>query len=286
MSEIHGAVGSYVVNALDGAELSEFEAHLAVCETCRREVMEFSETAGHLGSLVETPPPPALRSSILAAIQQVRPLPPEIPADAPADAARPARLALAHDSDTDGGTRADPIPHGARPINPVDAAPSSTPVDELAVRRSRRTTRLLTLVAAAALVVALAMGGWVANLRQDRQAPVAASTVEAELLAAPDLKVVTTKLKNGGEVSFRVSKSLNKALFVGEDLPSPGAGKEYQLWTIKGAAAVPDSVFGSGSFQKTWLSGDVRAADGAAVTIEPSGGSQVPTLPTIGSVEL
>jgi hypothetical protein len=282
MSEIHGAVGSYVVNALDGAELSEFEAHLAVCETCRREVMEFSETAGYLGSLVETPPPPALRGSILAAIQQVRPLPPETAADAPAAAPRPARLALAHDADT----RADPTPHGARPINPVDAAPGSAPVDELAVRRSRRTTRLLTLVAAAALVVALAMGGWVANLRQDRQAPVAVTNVEAELLAAPDLRVVTTKLKNGGEVSFRVSRSLNKALIVGEDLPSPGAGKEYQLWTIKGTKAAPDSVFGSGEFQKTWLSGDVRTADGAAVTIEPRGGSPVPTLPTIGSVEL
>ena len=38
MSEIHGAVGSYVVNALDPDELDEFEAHLAVCPTCSREV--------------------------------------------------------------------------------------------------------------------------------------------------------------------------------------------------------------------------------------------------------
>ena len=33
MSEVHSAVGSYVVNALDGTELDEFEEHLAVCET-------------------------------------------------------------------------------------------------------------------------------------------------------------------------------------------------------------------------------------------------------------
>ena len=45
MSEIHGAVGSYVVNALDPDELEEFEAHLAVCPTCSREVVEFGETA-------------------------------------------------------------------------------------------------------------------------------------------------------------------------------------------------------------------------------------------------
>ena len=38
MSEIHGAVGSYVANALDPDELNEFEAHLAVCPTRAREV--------------------------------------------------------------------------------------------------------------------------------------------------------------------------------------------------------------------------------------------------------
>ena len=80
MSEIHGAVGSYVVNALDPDELDEFEAHLAVCPTCAREVQEFGETAAELSLLASaTPPPPALRSSILAAISEVRPLPPEPP---------------------------------------------------------------------------------------------------------------------------------------------------------------------------------------------------------------
>ena len=74
MSEIHNPVGSYVVNALDPDELEEFEAHLAVCPTCTREVQEFSETAAELSLLASaTPPPPALRSSILAAISEVRP---------------------------------------------------------------------------------------------------------------------------------------------------------------------------------------------------------------------
>ena len=51
MSEIHGAVGSYVVNALDPDELHEFEAHLAVCPTCSREIQEFGETAAELSLL-------------------------------------------------------------------------------------------------------------------------------------------------------------------------------------------------------------------------------------------
>ena len=59
MSEIHGAVGSYVVHALDPAELDEFEAHLAACPTCSREVVEFCETAAELSLVAPvTPPPP------------------------------------------------------------------------------------------------------------------------------------------------------------------------------------------------------------------------------------
>jgi len=56
MSEIHNAVGSYVVNALDPDELEEFEAHLAVCSTCTREVQEFSETAAQFSLLANTAP--------------------------------------------------------------------------------------------------------------------------------------------------------------------------------------------------------------------------------------
>jgi anti-sigma factor RsiW len=61
-----------VVNALDPDELEEFEAHLAVCPTCSREVVEFGETAAELSLLASVaPPPPALRESILSAISEV-----------------------------------------------------------------------------------------------------------------------------------------------------------------------------------------------------------------------
>lgn len=297
MSEIHGAVGAYVVNALEGAELSEFETHLATCETCRREVVEFSETAGHLGSLVETAPPPALRNSILSAIREVRPLPPELPADSPEAPTAPQRLSLARDDigtsrQLDAGEQWWDDPTTPTEVAVGDEAGSRSAavtgdgaVDELAIRRTRRSARVWALVAAAAFVVALGLGGWVVNLHQDR-APVAASTLEAQLLAAPDLRVVTIAMKNGGEASFRVSKSLDKALFVGRSLPAPGAGKDYQLWTIKGATAVPDRTFGGGATAQTWFGGDVTEADGAAITIEPSGGSTKPTLPILATVEL
>ena len=78
MSEIHGAVGSYVVNALDPDELEEFEAHLAVCPTCSREVQEFGETAAELSLLASvTRRRRSCADRSLAAVSEVRPLPPE-----------------------------------------------------------------------------------------------------------------------------------------------------------------------------------------------------------------
>ena len=264
MSEIHGAVGSYVVNALDGAELDEFEAHLAVCETCRHEVVELAETAGHLGSMVETAPPPALRQSVLSAIQQVRPMPP-LGGEEPAPTAHSVPTGPARNDSTDA---------------PVAA------VDELAVRRSRRTIRGLTLAVAAAMVIALALGGWVADLRSDRQAQVAEASREQQLLAAPDTKVYTKTLQ-GATVKFVVSQSRNEALFVGSEVPDPGADRDYQLWTLRGTTPIPDSVF-SGGTRLTWLTGGIDSATALAVTVEPRGGSRTgqPTTPVLVSVAL
>lgn len=268
MSDIHESVGSYVVNALDDEELADFEAHLATCESCRREVMEFSETAAQLSTLTESAPPQALRGSILSAIQQVRPLPPEELPSAPTALPRRAVAAtVRHDDET----RAD----------------DETPVvDELALRRQRRSTRVLALAVAAAMVVALALGGWVVNLVQDRQAQVAESTLEHQVLSAPDAQLITKTMTNGAPVTFLASKSLDKAMFYGNQLPDPGAGKRYQLWTLEGTSAIPDQTVTGGANRRTWLTGDISSADAVAVTIEPAGGSTVPTKPLLVSAEL
>jgi hypothetical protein len=263
MSEIHGAVGSYVVNALDADELEEFEAHLASCATCSREVVEFCETAAQLWLLASSSgPPPMLRSSVLAQISQVRPLPPELPEEAPTTAEA-------------GGPRRAMVPV-ARPAEPAQ------PVDELARRRQRRRTRLLTLAVAAVSVLALSLGIGVVNMVQNRQAQVAAADVEtrleAQLYTAPDVKIVPATTVNGAQVSFVSSKSLNKALFVNNNLPSPGDRLTYQLWTLKGRDATADNLIDAG-LRRQWFKNSIADSTGLAVTIEPETGSVVPTTP-------
>lgn len=262
MSEIHGAVGSYVVHALDDDEMREFEAHLEQCEECHIEARELSESASQLATLTETEPPPALRSSILSAIHEVRQLPPEMPADQPPTDVKtlPRRAAVASPLEL------------AEPTAGT-TAPVAVPVDELAVRRQRRSSRLMALAVAAALVVAVSFGGWAVNLRQERQAQVAEATLETQLYAAPDVKVLPTTLKNGAAGSFAYSRSLNKALFVGPDVPAAGAGHTYQLWTAVGKSLVPNRTFAGGGLTRAWFTGDVSDAGGLALSIEHGSGA-------------
>jgi hypothetical protein len=260
MSEIHGAVGAYVVNALDPDELEEFEAHLAVCPTCSREVVEFAETAAELSLLASGPPPPAaLRGSILSAISEVRPLPPEPPAEvAPAESTAP----------------------GA----PAVAAEPGRPLDELALRRQRRRTRILSVLVAAVLAAAVALGGVVYTLVQTRQAQVAQQSAETELLTAPDVQTYSTTMKDGGQISFVVSRSLDRAMFIGKDLPTVGADRTYQLWTLEGESAIPDNLVAGGGDRKEFFRETLSGVTGLAVSVEAAGGAQQPTPSAIQAV--
>jgi hypothetical protein len=261
MSEIHNAVGSYVVNALDPDELEEFEAHLAVCPTCTREVQEFCETAAQLSLLASTtPPPPELRSSILGAISEVRPLPPE-----------PPTVPVLAEAST----------RSAKTMRGEGRGPAERPIDKLALRRQQRRTRILSVLVAAVVAAALALGGVVYGLVQSRQAQVAQQAAETELLTAPDVKTYTATMKDGGQISFVVSRSLNRAMFIGKDLPAVGADQTYQLWTLEGQRPIPDNLVAGGGDRKEFFRDTLSGVTALAVSVEAAGGAQQPNPSTI-----
>lgn len=238
VTEIHGATGAYAVDALEADELEAFEAHRAVCPTCSGEVAEFCETAPRLSVLAGAPPPPpALREAILSGLDEVRQLPP-LHADV------------------------------------LQVRPSA--VDELALRRSSRRARVLSVLVAAVSVVALALGGVVYSLTS-RQAPVASALSDTSLLAAPDARILPLVLANGAQVSFVVSKSQNRALFVGGDLPSPGRGRTYELWTKRGEIITPDNLVAGGVNVSQWFHGPISESTEVAVSIEDAAGAARPT---------
>jgi anti-sigma factor RsiW len=67
---IHENTGAYLLNALPEHERAEFEAHLAGCDACRREVHQLSVAADSLPVAVEElTPPPALKDRIMATVR-------------------------------------------------------------------------------------------------------------------------------------------------------------------------------------------------------------------------
>lgn len=77
--DIHKLTGAYATDSLDDLERARFEQHLAGCPDCRAEVAELREAAARLAEITAVAAPDSLRSSVLAGISQVRPLPPQLP---------------------------------------------------------------------------------------------------------------------------------------------------------------------------------------------------------------
>ncbi|MGW4802134.1 anti-sigma factor [Nonomuraea sp. NPDC004297] len=76
----HTLAGAYALDAIDDeGERRRFERHLAGCAECAQEITGFTETAARLGVAVAAEPPPGLRARVLAEIEQVRQLPPQVP---------------------------------------------------------------------------------------------------------------------------------------------------------------------------------------------------------------
>ena len=277
-SGIHESSGAYALHALHGAELAEYEAHLATCRTCPAEVDTFHETAAELSLLVEATPPAGMRERILDSVLRLPQAPqvpqvPQVPVFDDDTVLRPL-------PPIDGYTG----PRRAQPGSEVVDEPEPPPVDELAVRRSRRRARVLSGLVAAMLALAVGLGGVVYSLVQERQTQVASQRLEDELLRAPDAEIFVKPLADGGRVTFIVSKELNRAQFIGTDLPDPGENR-FQLWTGVGGLENPDhavvrdvQISDRGGNVEVFYSGDIRQSDFLAVNLEPAGST--PEKPT------
>ncbi|WP_275461688.1 anti-sigma factor domain-containing protein [Streptomyces noursei] len=94
--DLHTLTGAYALGALSGPEAGEFARHLAQCPACAQEVRELKETAARLALAVAEVPPAGLRERVLAALPEVRQLPPIQPATPVIPLARRLRRRLPH----------------------------------------------------------------------------------------------------------------------------------------------------------------------------------------------
>jgi hypothetical protein len=97
------------------------------------------------------------------------------------------------------------------------------------------------------------------------------------VLDAPDAERVTQKLGQGVEATLVRSRSMNQAVLLTKNMPAPPDGKVYEMWLQDpDKGMVPAGLMPDGA-TSVLLSGDAADAVGAGITVEPPGGSHVPT---------
>ncbi|MFE2150349.1 anti-sigma factor domain-containing protein [Streptomyces lavendulae] len=263
----HEATAAYVLDALAEPERAAFEAHLETCPDCAREVREFAATAALLGTAVAVEPPPALRGAVLRRIR-------ELPAGTePGAARRP---------DPEAGPRAG---RGAGPGPETGAARGPGPETGAARHRAPRGRGWARWALAACLAVAAGLGGVAAwqyqradTAREQARAAEAREAALAGVLSAPDARLASGRIPDGGTGTVVLSRERDRAVFVPSGMAAPPAGRVYQLWFAGPGGMRPAGLMDPARpGAPALLAGPVGAATGIGVTVEPEGGSAAPT---------
>ena len=87
-----------------------------------------------------------------------------------------------------------------------------------------------------------------------------------------------TQIKGGTAVTLPTPVSLDFTL------PWGAAGRLYELWLQQGQTLVKAGFMPGGPSNTVVLQGDVAHAAAAGITLEPAGGSAVPSLPPVALI--
>ena len=146
-------------------------------------------------------------------------------------------------------------------------------------RRWPLSGRLPRLLIAAAALLAI-VGGVVGISQLQNRGPDLPPAV-AQVFEAGDARTTTVPTANGGRIVVAISEELGKMAVETDQLPRLEGSQVYQLWTID------DSPHSAGLLQDV----DAGAAMSlpppgtqVAITVEPAGGSELPTTQPIAVV--
>ncbi|MGW3241379.1 anti-sigma factor [Streptomyces sp. NPDC001070] len=246
---VHELAAAYALDTLAPRELRRFERHLMRCDMCAERVRESAGDTVRLGT-------PGAAAPVLLPPPPMVPLPVDDAADAPSCAA-PVR-----------GRRGD----GWR-------RPSAA--------------RLAVAGAAVALLACAVLGALL--LRTSGQLDRERGNTRAvnEVLTAADARPAYASDDHGRGVAAVVSRELRRAVVTVQGLPRLEEGRVYQLWLVSERPAAYRSVGvlgadpAAGGAPGPLVAGGLDERSFAfTVTIEPSGGSVLPTSDPVAQLPL
>lgn len=235
--DLHHLAAAYALDALAADERAAFEAHYPTCEICATEVWEFRETAAVLATDAADAPPPELKRAVMQRIGETRQMSP--------------LRASQHEVDDD-----------------ERAGWGGSVGDELADRRARRLEAwVLGGVAAVVLVIAVL---FVSGDGGDDF---------SDVVASADATFATLE-GEANAIEAIWSADHERVALVASDLADPGPGRVYALWLLADDGPLPAGLFSpddAGAVRTVLAVRGGERAPGWAVTIEPAGGSPLPT---------
>jgi anti-sigma-K factor RskA len=243
---LHALSGAYAVDALDDAERTAFERHLAQCPDCQQEVASLREATALMADEAAMTPPPGLRDSVLAGIKNIRPIPPE--------------------------------------SSPVEEDDAVAVARVLPMRPRRR--RVVALVAAAAAILAIAGGVAFQPWQDDSSQESRMSAADQVLAADDVKHVSIDFDDGSSATVFHSPKERRAVLVTHDMAAPPrGKTFELWLQDDSGAMT-PAGLMKTPGENKVLLKGDAAEATGVGITVEPESGSKEPTTKPIALFEL
>jgi anti-sigma-K factor RskA len=252
------------LDALDAAEASALREHLADCPEAHATFVTFAGAAAPLAELADPiAPPPAVKTRLMAAVAE----------------------------DLAGRDRVSPQDPPAAAATDTDVAASHAPID-LDTHRARRRPVVGWLLAAAAVVAIVALAGLSLFLqtRVDTAEQLAVQLRDAIGAAGqPGARFATVSGTDAQPDArgFVVLPADGSGYLVVDDLAPLTTGQVYQAWTIVGdQAPLPAGLATPTDGLAIFPLATGAPVDVVALTIEPAGGSETPTMPIQAAGEL
>ena len=261
-SEYQELLAAHALDALDASEARAVRVHLESCADCRREFDELRDASALLAHAAEpAAPSDDVRRRLMRKIQS--------------------------------------------PTRSTAAQPKVVPLRQGLASAWPNVMRLAAAVAFVALMLGLivlwrrdaASRRQIAELgrqlnRQQRELQierdnVARQTEALAFLNSPDAKKMVlagTPTAQTARATFMYDEKSRHAMLMIDGLPATPADKSYEVWFIpKGQAPIPGGTFTVPSDGRALVSDKIPMAAGSAmvvaITLEPKGGSAVPTMP-------
>lgn len=162
------------------------------------------------------------------------------------------------------------------------ATVADDPVRELPTKRANRWR---TTILAAAAVVAIGLGALGVGIAM-RPAPTT-STAE-QVFAAPDVRTVSGPIPSGGTATLVFSHEKDAGVLVMNNVPPPQPGTVYQMWLVgdRGPQSAGTMDAKAVAPSTTAVLPDLGDSQTLAFTVEPGGGSEMPTSPAFAELPL